>query len=199
MIPGRRSSERLLPRQPADRGIHSVAVNLPKILRHAGTGVYWAMALGCATSVAIAATVGAFSRPEMPESARVPAAVQPTDVDGTACAAHLGGLYDRLVAAAGQTFTGDGWPTPDVEAEWEAWSETWIADLNIARVRCRLESAESMDPIRRLAERLARLHLAYTTALHSFSDVGRKQLTEVQVQFDALGIRPGTAARDGAP
>ena len=145
-----------------------------------------------ATNVVVAVNAGAFSRPGVPENARVPPGTTPAADEGEHCAARLGALYDQLVDAAGHIFTGDGWPTPGSTTEWTEWSGNWLEALELTRSRCRLRESRPMKPIAQLADQLERLHLAYTTALHGFSDVGRKQLAQVQAAFERLGVRPGS-------
>jgi hypothetical protein len=146
------------------------------------------MAVGLAASVALSATYGAFVRPEPATGAMAPEGVTPESPEGRACALDLKSLRDELVERAGRTFVGDGGPTPDMLRDWTAWTATWRDRLLERRTACRLGESKAMAPVDRLARHLERLHLAYTTALNGFSDVGRRQLVETRKAFEALGV-----------
>ena len=87
-------------------------------------------------------------------------------------------------------------PTPDMLRDWTTWTATWRDRLLERRTACRLGQSKAMAPVDRLARHLERLHLAYTTALNGFSDVGRRQLVETRKAFEALGVdRPPDVSR----
>lgn len=165
-------------------------------MRRAFSLLYWAMAVGLAASVALSATHGAFVRPTPASGAMTPEGVTPETPEGRACARDLKALHDELVDRAGRTFVGDGGPTPDMLRDWTTWTATWRDRLLERRTACRLGQSKAMAPVDRLARHLERLHLAYTTALNGFSDVGRRQLVETRKAFEALGVdRPPDVSR----
>lgn len=165
-------------------------------MRRVFSFLYWAMAVGLAASVAISATYGAFVRPLPQAGAMAPEGVTPDSPEGRGCARDLKALHDELVDRAGRTFVGDGGPTPEMLRDWTAWSATWRDRLLERRTACRLGQSKAMAPVDRLGRHLERLHLAYTTALNGFSDVGRRQLVETRQAFEALGVdRPQDVSR----
>lgn len=170
-------------------------MTLPRLLRELFRAAYWVAAIGLAISVALSSTLGAFRRPVVDPADRVPVDVRPDDPDGRRCVARLHELYRELVERAGRTFVGDGGPSPDFAADWEAWSRSWRGRVERIRVRCRLEEAPTMRPVAELADALERLHLAYTTALQGFSDVGRQELLRVRRLNERLGVPVPSAAR----
>lgn len=161
------------------------------MFRRLASGVYWLMAIGLAASVALSATWGAYHRPSPPAAHLVPAEVTPASPAGQLCARDLKTLHGELVERAGRTFVGDGGPSPDMLGDWAAWSVGWRERLESTQDRCRLSEVPAMKPIERLASHLERLHLAYTTAINSFSDVGRRQLVETRMAFEELGLDLG--------
>lgn len=157
-------------------------------MRRAAKVLYWLMAIGLAATVALSATWGAFVRPGVPQGTMVPADTSPESPAGRQCALDLRALHGTLVERAGRTFVGDGGPSPDMLADWADWSIGWRNELQALRTTCRLRDSVAMRPLSRLGAHLERLHLAYTTALNGFSDVGRKQLVETRQAFEALGL-----------
>lgn len=161
-------------------------------MRRAAKVLYWLMAIGLAATVALSATWGAFVRPGIAPAALVAPDTTPESAAGRQCALDLRTLHGKLVERAGRTFVGDGGPSPDMLADWAEWSIGWRQELQALRTTCRLGDSVAMEPVARLGEHLERLHLAYTTALNGFSDVGRKQLVETRHAFEALGLdKPG--------
>ena len=161
-------------------------------MRRAAKVLYWLMAIGLAATVALSATFGAFVRPGAVAGTLVAPDTTPESPAGRQCAVELRGLHGKLVERAGRTFVGDGGPSPDLLADWAEWSIGWRQELQALRTSCRLGDSVAMEPLTRLGKHLERLHLAYTTALNGFSDVGRKQLVETRRAFEALGLeKPG--------
>jgi hypothetical protein len=163
-------------------------VTLPAFLRELFRALYWIGTVGLAITVAFSSTVGAFRRPVVDEDARVPADVRPEDPNGRRCTERIRGLYQELVERARRTFVGDGGPSPEFDSDWADWSQAWRVGLERTRSECRLRESVAMRPVARLADGLERLHLAYTTALLGFSDVGRRELLNVRRLYDDLGL-----------
>jgi hypothetical protein len=157
--------------------------------RRAFALLYWLFAIGLGTSVALGATLGAFTHPEPVNGRAVPVSVQADDTDGRRCAQELRTLHDALLAQAGKVFAGAGANAADgvdVRETWALWSKQWRGELDTLRADCRLDEAESLRHLARLADGLGRLDLAYTTAVLGFSDVGRRKLVEVRSALDGL-------------
>ena len=144
--------------------------------RRAFSWVYWLVAIGFGISVAISATVGAFSRQGVDGVQAVSEAVSPVSAEGIACVKAIGVLHEELVARAGRTFVGDGGPSPDFAVDWESFSADWRVRLQREAARCRVDMVDD----------LLRLQLAYTTALLGFSDVGRAHLVKLREAFVKL-------------
>jgi hypothetical protein len=163
-------------------------VTLPRLLREIFRALYWTGTVGLAATVALSATFGAYRRPAVDEADLVPADVRPDDADGRRCVERVRVLDRELVERAGRTFVGDGGPSPDFAADWADWSRSWRLGLERTRGACRLRESPAMRPVAELADSLERLHLAYTTALLGFSDVGRRELIKVRKLYDELGL-----------
>ena len=79
--------------------------------------------------------------------------------------------------------------TEETIAEWRTWTQGWRERFAGVETRCGLERNPAMAPVRQLAEDVERVQLAYTTALKSFSDLGRKPLPRMRGAFETLGAR----------
>lgn len=167
-------------------------MTLPRLLREIFRALYWIGTIGLGATVALSATFGAYRRPAVDDADLVPAMVRPDDPDGRRCADRLRVLYRELVDRAGRTFVGDGGPSPDFAADWADWSGSWRLGLERTRGACRLRDSAAMRPVAELADSLERLHLAYTTALLGFSDVGRRELINVRRLYSELGLAEKT-------
>lgn len=159
-------------------------------MRKLFTILYWVITIGAGASVAASATWGSFAARRPRSTEMVAPGVTPDTPEGRQCAHDLKALYDDLLARAGQTLVGSGGPSPDAVGDWAAWSRDWHERLEARRTVCRLRQSPEMAPVARLAGNLERLHLAYTTALNGFSDVGRRHLVETRQAFESLGLTP---------
>ncbi|MSP74483.1 MAG: hypothetical protein EXR76_20340 [Myxococcales bacterium] len=160
--------------------------------RRAFSWVYWLVAIGFGISVAISATVGAFSPQGVDGVQAVSEAVSPVSAEGIACVKAIGVLHEELVARAGRTFVGDGGPSPDFAVDWESFSADWRVRLQREAARCRVDERPAMKAVSDLVDDLLRLQLAYTTALLGFSDVGRAHLVKLREAF--VKLRPPVSA-----
>lgn len=163
-------------------------MTLPGLFRELFRAAYWVGTIGLAISVSFSATVGAYQYPQVDPDDRVPASARPDDPDGQRCAERVHGLHRKLTERAREAFTGDGGPDVEFERDWADWSREWRVELHRVRSLCRLGELPALRPVARLADGLERLHLAYTTALHGFSDVGRKDLLLVRRLSAELGV-----------
>jgi len=157
----------------------------PDPWRRAFAWVYWGFTIVLGTSVALGATLGAFTHPSPDASTAAPAGVTPSDENGRACVQRLSALHNALTQRAGEAFSG-GAHAGDLRAFWAEGSRRWRHELAVTRANCRLDESEAMHPVARLADGLGRLDLAYTTAVLGFSDVGRVKLHEVHQALEAL-------------
>lgn len=157
----------------------------PDPWRRAFAWVYWGFTIMLGTSVALGATLGAFTHPAPDPATAAPEGVTPSDDNGRACVQRLSALHDALTQRAGEAFSG-GAHAGDLSAAWGEGSRRWRRELAVTRADCRLDESEAMQPVARLADGLGRLDLAYTTAVLGFSDVGRVKLDEVHEALDAL-------------
>jgi len=147
---------------------------------------YWIGAIGLAISVSISVTRSGCQRPAVAGDQQVAANTTPVSDEGRRCQRALRELYGELTQKARVAFVGEGGPRPGFFEEWRTWSRGWRDELDIVRSRCRLTTSEAMRPMRRLADQHERLHLAYTTALRGFTDVGRRELIEIRDTFGEL-------------
>ncbi len=137
-----------------------------------------ALCVTVGASVAWSVTAGGLMRASV-AVALVAEDVTPDSPDGRACRARLTDLYAELRAQAGGTLAGPDGPRAEAEDDWRVWSSGWRERLATVRTACRLKQP-AMEPLRRTADDIERVHLAYTTAVRGFVEVGRRPLERLR-------------------
>ncbi len=143
------------------------ADNLPRgPLRKTYTLVYWLFVIGVGASVSLSITWHSIKTAYAEGSAEVAPLAD--------CLADETALIDDLRAEASRLL---GAPSADIDAHWQRWSATWRPRLRAHRDRCLPAAGDPTRDDRALRMRdLERVHLAYTTAIRGFAEVGRKPL-----------------------
>lgn len=162
----------------------------PRLLRRVFQIGYVLMCVGIGGSVAWSVTAEGLGG-TAPSAAPIdaPASVTPDGPVGRQCTARLRGLYVELQDRARVAFAGATDEAAEAEAAWRQWSDTFRADLRGLRSGCRLD-AEAMRPVEQLANDVERVHLAYTTALRGFVEVGRKPVVRLRAAWSEPVIPP---------
>ncbi len=155
----------------------------PRALRRAFQVGYVLICVGIGGSVAGSVTAEGLGAPA-PTAAPItaPPGVTPDGPIGRQCATPLRDLYDALHARARIAFDAAALDAGEAELAWRGWSDTFRADLRALRTGCRLD-AEAMLPVEQLADDVERVHLAYTTALRGFVEVGRKPVVRLRAAW----------------
>ncbi len=158
----------------------------PRVLRRVFQVGYVLMCVGIGGSVAWSVTAEGLGTPA-PTAAPIaaPADVTPDGAVGRQCVQRLRGLYDDLHARARVAFDAAVEDAAESEAAWRRWSNGFRAELRALRSGCRLET-EAMRPVEQLASDVERVHLAYTTGLRGFVEVGRKPVVRLRAAWQAL-------------
>lgn len=101
-------------------------------------------------------------------------------MDAPGCARGLRVLYDEVRTEASRLMSSPI-PAADVDAQWVTWSRGWRSRARALRHRCPV--AENAD-LRQLADDVERMHLAWSTAIKGFADMGRQPLSRLKSDFD---------------
>lgn len=156
-------------------------------IRRVSRGVYWAFVILLGASVSISVTIRGLDLGGASDEEPIPADTTPEDEEGRACIQQLFDLYGRLRARAGRLLTEPQATETAVTEAWRTWSEDWRGDLARVQLRCGLKQNPRMAPVRLLAEDIERMHLAYTTAIKGFVELGGKPALRLRQGFDDLG------------
>lgn len=157
----------------------------PRLLRRAFQIGYVLMCVAIGGSVAWSVTAEGLGT-SAPTTAPIaaPADVTPDGPVGRQCAQRLRDLYGDLQVRAQGAFDGAVEDAAEAEVAWRQWSNGFRAELRALRAGCRLDAA-AMRPVEQLAGDVERVHLAYTTALRGFVEVGRKPVVRLRAAWDA--------------
>jgi len=134
--------------------------------------VYWVFTIGLGASVSLSVTYHA-----------IQAAGGGATTDAASSGADCDADLDRLYAAVrGEGARLMAAPTPKIAETWHEWSAGWRAEYEGMRARCTASGAPNREATRKRAKDLERVHLAYTTAIRGFIDVGRRPLERIHAR-----------------
>jgi hypothetical protein len=138
---------------------------------------YWLFVVGFLASVSLSVTWHVMAKGDPKET---------TLMDAQGCARGLRVLYDELHTQGELLLVAHPIPATDVDAQWVAWSNGWRKRSKDLRGRCPVDQ----DPaLLQLADDVDRMHLAWSTAIKGFADMGRPPLQRLQASFDQLETR----------
>lgn len=133
--------------------------------------VYWTFSIGLGLSVSISVTARTCSSPEqISQSEGLPKLSEDACRDGLK--ASMAQLRARARVAVGD---------PDLDSD--NWSGDWRADLTRLRTQCGVERGAEASPLKTIADDLERLHLAWTTGLKGYAEVGLEPSKRLSAAF----------------
>ncbi|MCA9542955.1 MAG: hypothetical protein KC613_01155 [Myxococcales bacterium] len=132
---------------------------------------YWIFAVGLLLSISLSVTWHVMG----------PSADAGTvsGLDRPACARAARALNTELHAQA-SSLLAEPVPEPEIGAMWKTWSTGWHGRMRQLRGRCPVQDDPALG---QLLDDVERMHLAWTTALHSFVQVGRRPMGRLNAQF----------------
>lgn len=140
--------------------------------------IYWLFAVGLLMSISLSVTWHI-----MGPSA---AAGDVASLDRPACARAVRSLNAELHGKA-RALLAEPVPSPGLADDWKDWSQGWHQRMRQLRGRCPVTEDAKLA---RLMDDVERMHLAWTTALQSLVQVGRKPLTRLSADFAEVTADP---------
>ena len=136
--------------------------------------LYWTFVVGVLMSISLSVTwhvLGDSTAEASTTAMAVPA-----------CAKTLHTLYDSLNREGSQLLAQPK-DADAVDAQWSTWSSTWRKDVRELRTQCPLEETPALS---QLVDDVERLHLAWSTAIKGWTEVGRTPLLRLETRFAEL-------------
>ncbi len=144
--------------------------------------LYWIFAVGFLLSVSLSVTWHVMGPSARPDGG--------VTLDRAACTRGARSLNAALHAKATELLA-EPVPSPALAGEWNGWSAGWHTQARQLRSRCPVKEDAQL---RRLIDDVERMHLAWTTGLNSFVEVGRRPLERLNTDFAAGTTRAPSAA-----
>ena len=145
-------------------------VKRPELKRRSGPlwrvyqGLYWSLVVGLALSISLSVTWHVLVTPDSQTAG--------AQLDVPTCTAKLYALYNEL-NEQGAALLSKPQPAEALNTQWREWSGQWQARAHELRLQCPTEAAPQLATLR---DNVDRMHLAWSTAIKGFTEVGNGPL-----------------------